>query len=85
MPSKKVWTIFESTTGYSEKLITESKFNLQHIKNQQPNGNALVRLFSNSTEADQITYKLFMKAFVNIGDFKSASKVYQWMRYRLQL
>ncbi|GAN02013.1 hypothetical protein MAM1_0015c01452 [Mucor ambiguus] len=51
---------------------------------------AFIKLFSKSTpEAaaapDQITYKLFMKAFVNIGDYQSASDVYQWMKYSLQL
>lgn len=51
---------------------------------------AFIKLFSKSTpEAaaapDQVTYKLFMKAFVNIGDYESASDVYQWMKYSLQL
>lgn len=49
--------------------------------------NAFVKLFSKSTEAaaDQVTYKLFMKAFVNIGDYEAASDVYQWMQYSLKL
>ncbi|KAI7906484.1 uncharacterized protein BX663DRAFT_496648 [Cokeromyces recurvatus] len=43
---------------------------------------AFVELFSESTKADQITYKLFMKAFLNANDYKSASKIYQWMDFR---
>ncbi|KAK4521533.1 uncharacterized protein ATC70_012149 [Mucor velutinosus] len=51
---------------------------------------AFIKLFSKATpEAvaapDQVTYKLFMKAFVNIGDYESAFDVYQWMKYSLQL
>lgn len=52
---------------------------------------AFIKLFSKSTSEaaaatpDQVTYKLFMKAFVNIGDYQSASDVYQWMKYSLQL
>ncbi|CAO3652319.1 unnamed protein product [Mucor hiemalis] len=82
LPSGKIWTIFESTTGFSEKLIRDSNYKSERL---QPSQNAFVRLFSNTAEADHVTYKLFMKAFVNIGDVKSAFKVYQWMQYRLRL
>lgn len=53
---------------------------------------AFIKLFASkstpetaATAPDQVTYKLFMKAFVNIGDYQSASDVYQWMKYSLQL
>ncbi|KAI8387326.1 hypothetical protein BD560DRAFT_382121 [Blakeslea trispora] len=46
---------------------------------------AFIKLFSDSTEANQVTYKLFMKAFTNIGDSQSASKIQEWMQYRLSL
>lgn len=65
MSSKKIWTIFESTTGYNQT----------NLKLTQPN--AFVKLFS--TQADQVTCKLFMKAFVNIKDYTSASKIHKWM------
>lgn len=83
LPSGKIWTIFESTTGFSKKVIKESSYNAQQPL--QPSQDAFVRLFSNTAEPDHVTYKLFMKAFVNIGDMKSAFKVYQWMQHRLRL
>ncbi|KAI8636736.1 hypothetical protein BD408DRAFT_425646 [Parasitella parasitica] len=50
---------------------------------------AFIKLFSKSTNEtatpDEVTYKLFMKAFVNTGDYESASDVYQWMKYSLKL
>lgn len=84
LPSDKIWKIFESTTGFSEKLIKESSCRSQQ-QPLQPSQDAFVKLFSTTAEADHVTYKLFMKAFVNIGDMKSALKVYQWMQHRLRL
>ncbi|OBZ91109.1 hypothetical protein A0J61_00859 [Choanephora cucurbitarum] len=46
---------------------------------------AFIKLFSNNTEANQVTYKLFMKAFTNVGDSQSASRIQEWMQYRLSL
>jgi pentatricopeptide repeat protein len=48
-----------------------------------PKDNAFITLFSENQEPDEVTYKLFMKAFVNASDFKSAHLVYKWMQYRL--
>lgn len=75
MSSSKIWNIFESTTGYQ-------KSQLNNKKPLQAHEDAFVKLFSDQAEADQVTYKLFMKAFVNIGNYKSAHKVYQWMKKR---
>lgn len=65
MSSKKIWSIFETTTGYNQS----------NLKLTQPN--AFVTLFS--TQPDQVTCKLFMKAFINIKDYTSASKIHKWM------
>ncbi|CEP13795.1 hypothetical protein [Parasitella parasitica] len=50
---------------------------------------AFINLFSKSTKEpavpDEVTYKLFMKAFVNTGDYESASDIYEWMKYSLKL
>ncbi|KAG1053891.1 hypothetical protein G6F46_002865 [Rhizopus delemar] len=55
----------------------------QQVVNFKDTNDAFIRFFSKSTEPDQVTYKLFMKAFVNRGDFCSAFKIKQWMDFRL--
>lgn len=65
---------------YDPNYICDKLCNLKTEPMPSPDPKAFVKLFS--SEANQITYKLFMKAFVNIGDYESASKVYQWMKQR---
>ncbi|KAI7888703.1 uncharacterized protein EV154DRAFT_425341 [Mucor mucedo] len=64
MSSQKIWSIFRSTTGYGPDLKPTAM-------------EGFVKLFS--TEADEVTGKLFMKAFVNIKDYPSAAKIQKWM------
>lgn len=101
MSSQTIWSIFESATGYTRHGITLRKqIRTRHATNTslcnqlerlQPaaptkSSSAFIKLFSKAAAApDQVTYKLFMKAFVNIGDYESASDVYQWMNYSLKL
>ncbi|KAI9474285.1 MAG: hypothetical protein EXX96DRAFT_333749 [Benjaminiella poitrasii] len=80
LPSLK--TSAESTLSLCDQLSNVDMANhYSRIKEER----AFVKLFSGSTEADEVTYKLFMKAFVNAGDYKSASKIHHWMSYRLRL
>lgn len=69
MTSVDIWSIFETTTGYSKDLET----------NTSRNSKAFIRLFSKKAEPNHITFKLFMMAFVNIGDHESAARIRQWM------
>ncbi|KAI9351856.1 hypothetical protein BD770DRAFT_393487 [Pilaira anomala] len=80
LDSKKIWSIFESSTGYSKQSIIRNPDHQQAIIKRHPN--AFINLFSKNTEPDHITYKLFMKAFDTIGDQKSHERIYQWMKYK---
>lgn len=64
MSREKIWSIFQSTTGYTSDF-------------KPAEDNAFVKLFS--IQADHVTCKLFMKAFVNIKDYPSAAKIQKWM------
>ncbi|KAI8080136.1 uncharacterized protein B0P05DRAFT_77638 [Gilbertella persicaria] len=76
----------ESNTSLCDQLCHLDHQSAQRISAKpEVSQFAFVKLFSNSTEADQVTYKLFMKAFMNIGDQPSASAIHQWMQYRLSL
>jgi pentatricopeptide repeat protein len=71
----------ETSTSLCHQLIELKTRRQPSIDN--PKDNAFITLFSKNQEPDEVTYKLFMKAFVNVGDFKSAHLVYKWMQYRL--
>ncbi|KAI9273747.1 hypothetical protein BY458DRAFT_434837 [Sporodiniella umbellata] len=113
LPSKKIWSIFETTTGYcketldnfcnnsivhSEVFVNESlpvdfnticdglktSFdNFESYIEEKTIKDTFIRFFSKSTEPDLVTYKLFMKAFVDTNDYGSASKIKKWMYFRL--
>lgn len=63
LSSQKIWSIFESTTGYGRNLKRTS--------------DGFITLFS--TQPDHVTAKLFMKAFMNRQDYASAAKIQKWM------
>ncbi|KAG1469887.1 hypothetical protein G6F56_002999 [Rhizopus delemar] len=113
LPSRKVWNVFETTTGYSKETldnfyksgtgdneaIQADSFGLdfdktcgtlmkladssQSLAEKKNTKDTFIRFFSKSTEPDHITYKLFMKAFVDRKDYHSASKIKKWMNFRL--
>lgn len=82
MESKPTLSLDESNASLCNQL---SNLNTQSRPPvvDNPKHNAFIALFSQKQEPDEVTYKLFMKAFVNADDFKSARLVYKWMQHRL--
>jgi pentatricopeptide repeat protein len=108
LPSATIWSIFETTTGYSKQTV-ENKQHIPKDASPQYDANDALAIFQKNTaqqksrrdektienpfinyfqsgkrkmEADGATYALFIRAFTNNRDYKSASTVSHWMRHR---
>ncbi|KAI8889511.1 hypothetical protein K501DRAFT_238266 [Backusella circina FSU 941] len=115
LPSETVWSIFETTIGYSKQTVENKRHIPKDTETQYGNldNDAFLTIFEKYTakqeqktriipdektiekpfihlfksgkrtlEADDTTYALFIRAFINNRDYKSASTVYHWMCQR---
>ncbi|CEG69826.1 hypothetical protein RMATCC62417_05830 [Rhizopus microsporus] len=74
--------VLPSDFGSIGDFLIKAATDQQSVKLSNPK-DAFIRFFSRSMEPDEVTYKLFMKAFYDKGDYHSASKIKEWTQFRL--
>ena len=74
--------VLPSEFGSIGDFLIKAATDQQSVRLSNPK-DAFIRFFSRSMEPDEVTYKLFMKAFYDKGDYRSASKIKEWSQFRL--